>query len=106
MVKNIFHIPKKSADQEIFETLLKKPNIMIERIVSCGQVTEKDKWYDQRKEEWVILLSGNAKIEFLEEEISMEAGDYIYIPAHCKHRVTYTSTHPACIWLAIHWKDY
>jgi cupin 2 domain-containing protein len=36
------------------------------------------------------------------EEIELNKGDYIYIPHKLKHRVTYTSTNPVCVWLAIH----
>jgi cupin 2 domain-containing protein len=32
----------------------------------------------------------------------LKAGDYLLIPAHCRHRVEYTSADPPCIWLAIH----
>ena len=32
----------------------------------------------------------------------LHAGDHALIPAHTKHRVEYTSTHPPCIWLAVH----
>ena len=34
--------------------------------------------------------------------IKLTAGDYLFIPAHQKHRVEYTSSRPPCIWLAVH----
>jgi cupin 2 domain-containing protein len=47
-------------------------------------------------------LQGNARIEFLNSEtISLKNGDYLFIPAHKKHRVMYTSAEPLCIWLAV-----
>jgi cupin 2 domain-containing protein len=51
-----------------------------------------------------VLLQGNATLIFEEEqqEISMEKGSYLFIPAHKKHKVTFTSKQPPCIWLAIY----
>jgi cupin 2 domain-containing protein len=48
------------------------------------------------------LLQGEATLLFEDESsIKMASGDYLMIPAHRKHRVTFTSTHPPAIWLAI-----
>lgn len=41
---------------EQFETLLQKPGIRIERIVSAGQSSPPDFWYDQPEGEWVMVL--------------------------------------------------
>ena len=106
-VKNIFQsqIISSTINDEIFETILKKDNIIIERIISAGQVTPNDSWYNQEKCEWVILLQGEAILEFENAEIiKMKSGNYIYIPAHIKHRVCNTSKTPHCIWLAIHFQ--
>jgi cupin 2 domain-containing protein len=103
---NIFNIEKGlSANREIFETLLSSEKVIIERIISTGQVTPIDEYYDQDFDEWVILLQGTAIISFEEnEKTNLEAGDYLFIPEHQKHRVEYTSSIPACIWLAVHIK--
>ena len=29
-------------------------------------------------------------------------GDWILLPAHCRHRVTWTRSEPSTVWLAIH----
>lgn len=77
--------------------------IRIEKILSSGHTTEEGKWYDQAEDEWVVLLSGIAILEFEDNSIiEMKPGDYIFIPAHKKHRVTFTSKEPSCLWLAIH----
>ena len=103
-LNSIFHTPSVPDDDE-FSEVLAKGDVKIERIVSTGQITPPDVWYDQDQDEWVVLLEGEARLLFLgEEEISMKKGDYLLIKAHEKHRVTYTSVHPACIWLAIHGK--
>jgi cupin 2 domain-containing protein len=103
---NIFNIEKGlSANQEIFETLLSSEKVMIERIISTGQVTPIDEYLNQDFDEWVILLQGTAIISFdKNKKINLEAGDYLFIPAHQNHRVEYTSSIPACIWLAVHIK--
>ncbi|MFO8068322.1 MAG: cupin domain-containing protein [Bacteroidales bacterium] len=105
--KNIYtisNIPDISQD-EAFETILKGKDIKIERIISNGHTTEDNKWYDQKTDEWVLLLQGHAIIEFINNEKNeLIPGDYIFIPAGKKHRVIYTSKNPHCLWLAIHVK--
>ncbi len=76
--------------------------VRIERIVSEGHVSPENFWYDQSEAEWVIVLQGNAELEFMNHvRIELSPGDWIFIPAHEKHRVTYTSGNPKCIWLAV-----
>ena len=100
---NIFDLPSSLPNQEIFESLVSTERISIERIISNGQVTPSGEWYDQDKDEWVILLQGEACLAYADgSEIKLIAGDYLFIPAHQKHRVEYTSFQPPCIWLAVH----
>lgn len=100
---NIFELPKEMLDRERFEPLIQTDQILIERIISTGQTTPEGEWYDQPHDEWVLLLQGNAQLMYEDgTEIELKAGDYLLIPAHQKHRVSYTSSNPACIWLAIH----
>ena len=76
--------------------------VRIERIVSEGHVSPVDFWYDQSESEWVIVLQGYAELEFMNHgRIELSCGDWVMIPAHDKHRVTYTSANPKCIWLAV-----
>ena len=57
---NLFgDIPADIAD-ELFESLVETSAFKLERIVSAGQTTPRDTWYDQERDEWVILLSGSA----------------------------------------------
>jgi cupin 2 domain-containing protein len=102
---NIFSkvvMPEEGA--ELTEILFDNTRFRVERIVSEGQVTPEGFWYNQPGDEWVVLLQGDAIIEFegSGKSISLSKGDYLLIPAHAKHRVTFTSTVPQCIWLAIH----
>jgi cupin 2 domain-containing protein len=100
---NLFNLPDPLPTQEQFDTLIPDHGVKIERILSTGQITPEGEWYDQDRDEWVILLQGNAKLEYEDgQTLSLKSGDHILIPAHKKHRVVYTSTDPPCIWLAVH----
>ena len=100
---NIFNLPPSLPNQELFESIVANDNILIERIISTGQTTPSGEWYDQDKDEWVILLQGEAVLAYEDDSrAKLTAGDYLFIPAHQKHRVEYTSSEPPCIWLAVH----
>ena len=95
-----FQMPENGS--ELSEILLDE-NVTIERIISTGQITPPDYWYDQARDEWVSLLQGNAVIQFkYGEEIRLKAGDQLLIPHNLLHRVVFTSVSPPCIWIAIH----
>lgn len=101
---NIFQcdVPPGPKDAELFETLLEARGVRVERIVSSGQCSPPDFWYDQEEDEWVALLSGRAVLEYENgERADLERGDWLLIPAHCRHRVAFTSEDPFCVWLAV-----
>lgn len=96
---NLFSADTANKQEEHFSTLLKTENIHIEKIVSNGQTSSK--WYEQEKDEWVVLIDGEATLLFYDKsELKLKKGEYVYIPKMKKHKVTYTSS-PA-IWLAVH----
>ena len=100
---NYYNLPELPLAEELLETLVEHENVRIERIISTGQTT--DGWYDQEEHEYVVLLEGKAQIEYENgETVDLLPGDTLLIPAHDKHRVSYTSTEPACIWLCIFWR--
>ncbi len=101
---NIFENIKVDKEDEQFFDLLKKDNLRIEKIVSNGQVSPKNFWYEQEENEFVLLLEGFAILEFEDKEIELNKGDYINIPAFLKHRVKYTSKKQTSIWLAVFYK--
>ena len=103
-IKNIYSKPKETSDeQEIFETLHKNENLQIERIITQKPFELPGEWYDQEKDEWVLLLEGEAELEFKDEfPIKLFKGDHIFIPAHKIHRVKQSAIDQKCIWLAIH----
>jgi cupin 2 domain-containing protein len=103
---NIFSNIPKDIPQEIFEEIMTGRNCKIERIISKGHATPEGQWYDQDKNEWVILLKGNAVLLFEGNDIpfKLQPGDYINITAHMKHRVEWTDQTEETIWLAINYK--
>ena len=101
---NLFLRPESDAGKELFETILERPGIKIERIVSTGQQTPAGEWYDQAWDEWVLLLAGAATLQ-IEGELAprrLLPGDSIMLPAHCRHRVEWTAPAEQSIWLALH----
>jgi cupin 2 domain-containing protein len=100
-VKNLFADVPASSAQEDFLTLMQTDHIRVERIVSHGQCSPKDFWYDQPEDEWVLLVQGKAVLQFADEStVALNAGDHLLIPRHIKHRVEKTSAD--AIWLAVH----
>jgi cupin 2 domain-containing protein len=103
---NIFHSIPENLNAEVFEDILKLPGLRIERIISNGQSTPDDAWYDQDEAEWVILLEGGAILEFENDEcVTLKKGDYLNIAAHRKHKVKWTDPNQISIWLAIFYKE-
>lgn len=105
-MKNIFSSIPDHVEAEIFEDLLTHDNVRIERIISKGQSSPTQGWYDQKEHEWVIVLKGSAIIAFEDgREIKLLKGDFLTIPAHAKHRVKWTDPKCITIWLAVFYKS-
>ena len=86
---------------EFFETLLKTDSLRIERMVSQGHHSPEGFWYDQLENEWVVLLQGAARLNVSGEVLEMKSGDSVHLPAHCRHRVEWTTPDEATVWLAV-----
>ena len=99
---NIFaDLPPRSAPEH-FLTLTQSGKVRIERIVSNGQCSPKDFWYDQPEDEWVLLVQGGATLGFEDSApVRLKAGDYLMIARHIKHRIDETSAD--AVWLAVHY---
>jgi cupin 2 domain-containing protein len=104
---NLFAGIPSALTAEEFSELLSRPNVRIERIVSTGQASPPGFWYDQPEGEWVVLLAGEAGLLLEGEEAprALKPGDWIDLPAHCRHRVEWTSASPPAIWLAVHYRQ-
>ena len=91
--------------EELIETLISGDGVRIERIVSDGQASAPDFWYDQEEHEFVVVLQGHAVIRFEDgSSVALEPGTWLYIAPHRRHRVESTSPTTRTIWLALFWK--
>lgn len=101
---NLFNDIPPTLQNELFQTLAECGTVRIERIVSDGHATPTGEWYDQKLDEWVLLVSGGATLLFDDDAppLIMKPGDHIMIPANCRHRVERTDTEQKTIWLAVH----
>ncbi len=102
--KNLFQKIPQKLFEELFDTIIETDTLKLERIVSSGQATPVDEWYNQDHDEWVMVVQGRAVLLFAEPErrIKMGPGDHILIPAFVRHRVDWTSDEEDTVWLALH----
>jgi cupin 2 domain-containing protein len=95
--KNIFLNERLPADGELFETILKEKNVVIEKILSSNIIPDKE--YLQDHDEWVMVVDGEAEILIDNKVTTLSAGDYIFIKSKVPHKVLKTSN--GTIWLAV-----
>jgi cupin 2 domain-containing protein len=105
-VNNIYERLPPTGRTEAFEALLHSGTLRLERIVSKGHATPAGEWYDQESDEWVLLLAGSAGllVEGEGKAIVLRPGDYLLLPAHCRHRVEWTDPATETVWLALHYR--
>ena len=99
-------LPRHTVPEEVVTPLLRAAHLRIERIVSTGQASPPGFWYDQEEGEWVVLLSGAARL-LIEGETGprlLKAGDFIDLPAHTRHRVEWTDPEAPTVWLAVFYR--
>ncbi len=101
---NLFRDLPAQLPEELFSELASGGSVRIVRIVSTGHTTPPGEWYDQDDDEWVVVLKGGARLRFDDdrEDLQMAPGDHVLIPAHCRHRVDWTSDEEPTVWLAVH----
>ena len=104
LLRNLLQNLPVPGPDEAFETLFEAGGTRIERIVSHRHASPPGFWYDQAGDEWVMLVQGNAELEFNDGRRKVfTAGDWLVIPAGCRHRVA--ATGPDSVWLAVHTTD-
>jgi len=106
-VNNLFGNLPTNLPEELVELLVQNDGLRIERIVSTGHASPKGFWYDQDQHEWVVVLTGRAKllVEGDDQPVEMGPGDWINIPAHRKHRVEWTTSDEPTVWLAVFYDE-
>ncbi|RLA37563.1 MAG: cupin [Gammaproteobacteria bacterium] len=89
---------------EHFDELLTGEAFRLQRIVSTGQITPPGEWYDQDDDEWVVILQGAAEVRLADEPQArrLTPGDWLLLPAGCRHRVEWTTDDGPTVWLALH----
>lgn len=106
--------PPPAPSGESFATLLAGAGgARVERIASRALAPPRDDappgedspghWYDQATEEFVLLLEGAARLGFADgTERRLGPGDWVVLPAGCRHRVVWTDPLAVTLWLAVH----
>ena len=109
-MKNIFTIPdaaKIPLKEESFEDVLCATNVRVKRIISYDYASPKDFWYEQKEDEWFVILQGDAQLITKDENEketlwNLKVGDTMFLKAKQKHRIKSTSRTPKTIWLALY----
>ena len=79
-MNNLYTAIPNTIDEEQFEALLRGEQLRIERILSKGQTSPAEGWYDQEEHEWVLVLEGCGIIGFADgREVKLQKGDYLHI---------------------------
>lgn len=106
MPENFFERLPDAAQAEVIEKLGQAPGGFVERIVTQGQATPAGQWYEQTTDEFVLLLRGAATLRFEDEaqDRELRQGDYLWIEAGRRHRVTWASQAEITLWLAVHFR--
>jgi cupin 2 domain-containing protein len=105
MSRNLFDDIPRVLPAERVDVLLETPAIRLERIVSIGHATPPGEWYDQERDEWVVVLRGRARLRIDGEpdERRLDVGDHVLLRAHVRHRVEWTDPSEPTVWLALHY---
>jgi len=101
MKKSVFDGIPERLPAELVSVLLENEGVRVERIVSDGQGSDAGFWYDQAEDEWVLLLAGSAVLFVEDKRVELGVGDYLFIPAHQRHRVESTCLKEKTVWLAL-----
>jgi len=91
--------------EEIFDTICATDSVKIERIVSRQHASPEGFWYDQDRNEFVLVVKGSAglRLEGEADILVLKAGDYVNIGSHVKHRVEWTDASCDTIWLSVYY---
>jgi cupin 2 domain-containing protein len=101
---NLFDAIPETLSGELFSHLVSGSGFRLEKIVSLGHSSPASGWYDQEENEWVLVIEGSARLAFDDGTIvEVQAGDYVNLPAHTRHRVAWTDPDRKTVWLALYY---
>jgi cupin 2 domain-containing protein len=83
---------------EHVEVLATIDGVVVEQILSGELPSPVD--FLQDHAEWVVLLSGRARLEVDQEPVDLTEGDWVLLPERTPHRLLWTE--PGTSWLALH----
>lgn len=91
---------------EQVDVLVRSGAVRVERILSLGHRSSDGFWYDQLEDEFVLLVSGAARLVVDGKQThELGPGDWVHLPARARHRVEWTDPATPTIWLAVFWGD-
>jgi cupin 2 domain-containing protein len=104
--ENIFDGIPENLPEELCTTILQGAGFRVERIISRGHASPPGFWYDQEENEWLVVLTGSAAMEFegAAEPVELRPGSCLDIHAHARHRVLWTNPDQQTVWLAIYYE--
>lgn len=97
-IRNLFTDAVSPDQGERFDILLQHRNLVVERIVSSAHITPQT--WAQPQDEWVLLLSGQARMQVDGQTVDLVVGDSLFLPAGLPHSVLRTAE--GTTWLAVH----
>ncbi len=98
MKRDIFKFAKTEIPETVETVLRGRGGFRVERIRS--EAYTNGEWYDQSEDEFVMLLSGAATLEFADgRRVELSAGEWLVIRRHVRHRVAAVSA--GSVWLAL-----
>ncbi|HTQ38630.1 MAG TPA: cupin domain-containing protein [Pirellulales bacterium] len=102
-IENLLAEIPESLPEELVDVLVRVPGVQIVRVVSQGHASPPGFWYDQDEHEFVVLISGAARLAFEDqnEPLEMVTGSCINIPAHRRHRIDWTDPTQPTVWLGV-----
>ena len=106
LIKNYIFDGNYIENGEKSEIVFQDAFAKIEIIISCGYKSPDNFWYDQSEKETVYILQGEGILEFSDKKQPLKKGDLLTIEPNQKHRVSYTSKNPPCVWLCLFEKNY
>ena len=100
------HVPRYYADSVGVPLALLGALLLGARLFDAAPASTPEAMADALLAEWVLLLSGSARLEFDEPArvLELRPGDAVTIPAHERHRVAATAPGQDTVWLAVFYK--
>ena len=72
-------------------------DVVVEQILSGRLVAPVD--YPGDVDEWVVVLTGHAQLEVAGTPVTLDAGEWVLLPAGTPHRLA--DTEPGTSWLTV-----